>query len=345
MMSITANDKTRLPGCPWCAIDAHAHWFPEVWINLLEREGAANGALVTTNDHGLRMVDGPKLPFRQTFPQDMTHIPTILQNMDKTRIDLRILSLTNPMVYWAPDSFSMKLSQIYNDACSAACEAHPDKLRGAIMLPMQAPQLAIEELERAARLPGMCCVYMALHVNGMNLDDRSFWPIYERCAGLKLPLCLHPVAPCGKERMGKYHLSNLVGNPHESAIGTACLIFGGVLDDFPDLQILLPHAGGSFPWLTGRWDNGVRRRPELRHMKKLASAYLRRFHYDTITHSPQILRYLLEMVGADRVVIGTDYNWDAGYEFPVDFVEQIPGLTEAEKSQIMSETAKSLFEF
>ena len=113
--------------------------FPEEWINLLEREGKANGAVVTVNDHGLRMVDGPKLPFRQTFPHDMTDVPTILQNMDKARIDLRILSLTNPMVYWAPDSFSMKLSQSFNDALSAACQAHPDKLRGAIMLPMQAP--------------------------------------------------------------------------------------------------------------------------------------------------------------------------------------------------------------
>jgi aminocarboxymuconate-semialdehyde decarboxylase len=342
---MNAGERPRLPTCPWCAIDAHAHFFPEEWISLLEREGEANGAFVTTDKHGLRMVDGPKLPFRQTFPHDMTDVPTILANMEKARIDLRILSLTNPMVYWAPDSFSMKLSQTFNDACSAACVAHPTKLRGAIMLPMQAPQLALEELERASRLSGMCCVYMALHVNGVNLDDRSFWPVYERCADLKLPLCLHPVAPCGKERMTKWHLSNLIGNPHESAIGAACLIFGGVVDAFPNLQILLPHAGGSFPWLTGRWDNAVRRRPEMKHMQQLASAYLRRFHYDTISHSPQIMGYLIDMVGADRVVIGTDYNWDAGYEFPVDFVEQIPDVTEADKKQIMSETAKALFEF
>jgi aminocarboxymuconate-semialdehyde decarboxylase len=344
-MTMEGSEKARLPTCPWCAIDAHAHWFPEEWISLLEREGTANGAFLTTDKHGLRMVDGPKLPFKQTFPRDMTELPIILQNMDKARIDLRILSLTNPMVYWAPDSFSMKLSQTYNDACAAACEAHPTKLRGAIMLPMQASQLAMEELERAARLPGMCCVYMALHVNGLNLDDRSFWPVYERLADLKLPLCLHPVAPCGKERMTKYHLSNLIGNPHESAIGAASLIFGGVVDAFPDLRIMLPHAGGSFPWLTGRWDNAIRRRPEFAYMKQPASAYLRSFHYDTISHSPQIMRYLIEMVGADRVVIGTDYNWDAGYEFPVDFVEQIPGLTESERRQIMSETAKALFEF
>jgi aminocarboxymuconate-semialdehyde decarboxylase len=342
---MNAAERPRLPTCPWCAIDAHAHFFPEEWIGLLEREGEANGAFVTSNDHGLRMVDGPKLPFRQTFPHDMTDVPTILENMENVRIDLRILSLTNPMVYWAPDSFSMKLSQTFNDACSAAAVAHPTKLRGAIMLPMQAPQLALEELERASRLPGMCCVYMALHVNGVNLDDRSFWPVYERCADLKLPLCLHPVAPCGKERMTKWHMSNLIGNPHESAIGAACLIFGGVVDAFPDLQILMPHAGGSFPWLTGRWDNAVRRRTEMKQMKQLASAYLRRFHYDTISHSPQIMRYLINIVGADRVVIGTDYNWDAGYEFPVDFVEQIPDLTEADRKQIMSETSKALFEF
>ena len=337
------SDPVRLPHCPWCGIDAHAHWFPEEWINLLEREGLANGATVSVNDKGLRTVDGPKLPFKQSFPPDMTEVSMILENMEKARLDLRILSLTNPMVYWAPDDFGVKLSQTYNDACSAACRAHPTKLRGAIMLPMQAPQLAIEELERAARLPGMCCVYMAMHVNGVNLDEREFWPIYERCADMKLPLCLHPVAPCGKERMTKYHLSNLVGNPHESAIAAASLIFGGVLDAFPDLQVLLPHAGGSFPWLIGRWDNGVRRRAELQHMQQPASAYLRRFHYDTITHSPQIMRYLMEMVGSDRIVIGTDYNWDAGYELPVDFIEAIPGLTESEKTLILSETAQALF--
>jgi aminocarboxymuconate-semialdehyde decarboxylase len=247
------------------------------------------------------------------------------------------------MVYWAPDAFGLKLSQTYNDACSAACLAHPDRLRGAIMLPMQAPDLAIEELDRAARLPGMCCVYMAFHVNGANLDERRFWPVYDRIADLGLPLCLHPVAPCGKERLTRFHLSNLIGNPHESAIGAASLIFGGVLDAFPRLKVMMPHAGGSFPWLTGRWDNAVRRHPALSHMTQPASAYLRRFHFDTITHSPQLMRYLIDMIGVDRFVMGTDYNWDAGYERPVDFVDSIPGLSADERRAILSETAKALF--
>lgn len=157
---------------------------------------------------------------------------------------------------------------------------------------------------------------------------------------LGLPLSLHPVNPCCIERMRNFHMRNLIGNPHEAAIAAASLIFGGVLDDFPRLDVVLPHAGGSFPWLIGRYDNGVATRSrELGHMKKPASAYLRRFYYDTISHNPQIMRFLMEMVGADRVVVGSDYNFDAGYSRPVAFVDTIPGLSQRERAMILSENA------
>jgi len=148
-----------------------------------------------------------------------------------------------------------------------------------------------------------------------------------------------PVNPCGVERMKVFHMRNLIGNPHEAAIAAASLIFGGVLDDFPKLQVVLPHAGGSFPWLIGRYDNGVAMRKELAHMKQPASAYLRRFYYDTISHEPKIIRYLIDLVGADRIVIGSDYNFDAGYPRPVEFVDEIPGLTKSEREQILSTNA------
>jgi aminocarboxymuconate-semialdehyde decarboxylase len=147
------------------------------------------------------------------------------------------------------------------------------------------------------------------------------------------------VNPCGIERMRNYHLRNLIGNPHEAAIAAADLIFGGVLDAFPRLEVVLPHAGGTFPWLVGRWDNGVAHRKELKHMKQPASAYLRRFYYDTISHHPQIMRFLIEMVGVDRIVIGSDYNMDAGYSRPVEFVDTIPGLTAQERELILSGNA------
>jgi aminocarboxymuconate-semialdehyde decarboxylase len=184
-----------------------------------------------------------------------------------------------------------------------------------------------------------------MHVNGINLEHRSFWPIYEFCEQRKLPLCLHPVAPCGgTDRLADYHMRNVVGNPHESAIGAACLIFGGALDAFPELKILMPHAGGSFPWLVGRWDNGIARRPELAHVKQPASAYLRRFHYDTISHDAAMLRFLIDRIGADRFVLGTDYNMDAGVELPVDFIEEIPDISDEELRLIARENVMSLFD-
>ena len=321
------------------AIDVHAHWFPPEWLDLIEAEGAADGAKVGVNKKGWKTLTTPGAVLVQNFQPDMVDLEIMIAEMDKAAIDVRVFSLTNPMVYWASPEFGLKMSRVFNDACAAAHLKHPTRFLGTIMLPMQSPELAVQELERAAKLPGMCSVYMAMHVNGLNLDQKSYWPVYEKIEALGLPLSLHPVNPCGVERMKVFHMRNLIGNPHEAAIAAASLIFGGVLDDFPKMQVVLPHAGGSFPWLIGRYDNGVATRHELDHMKQPASAYLRRFYYDTISHSPQILRFLMEMVGADRIVIGSDYNFDAGYPRPVEFVDTIPALTKPEREQILTQNA------
>jgi len=142
--------------------------------------------------------------------------------------------------------------------------------------------------------------------------------------------------------MREYHMRNLCGNPYEAAVAAASLIFGGVLDAFPGLDFMLPHAGGTFPWLIGRFDHGVEVRKEFKHMRQPASAYLRRFYYDTVSHEPRIIRFLIDLVGADRVVVGSDYNFDMGYEQPVDFVERVPGLSEREHKLITSDNAARL---
>jgi len=253
------------------AIDIHAHWFAPQWVDLLEREADANGAKIGRNDKGRTTLTIPGVAFVSRFPPEMMDVDYMVKAMDEVGIDVRLFSLTNPMINWAPPEFGARLARAFNDGCAEAYARHPERFRGAMTLPMQAPDLAVKELERAARLPGICAVYMSMHVNGKNLDHKSFWPVYARCEALGLPLCLHPVNPCGIERMRDYHLRNLVGNPHEAAIAAADLIFGGVLDAFPRLDVVLPHAGGSFPWLVGRWDNGVATRKELKHMKRPAS--------------------------------------------------------------------------
>jgi aminocarboxymuconate-semialdehyde decarboxylase len=324
------------------SIDLHAHWFPQPWIDLLLKEAEANGAKMSRNEKGHPVIDIIGVPLKSAFRPDMVEPDIILKSMNDARVDVRAMSLTNPMVYWAPPAFGLKLSQAYNDACVALHRAHPDRFLGTIMLPLQAPDLAVQELDRAAKLPGMRAVYMAMHVGGKNVDEKALWPVYQRCEELGLPVLMHPVNPLGGERMHQFHMRNLCGNPYEAGIAAASLIFGGVLDAFPGLDFMLPHAGGTFPWLIGRYDRGTQVRRELKHMKRPPSAYLRRFYYDTVSHRPQLIRFLIDLVGADRVVVGSDYNFDMGYEQPVEFVEQVPGLTERERKLILRENAARL---
>ncbi len=323
-------------------LDTHAHWFPPEWVELLEREGNKNGAEISRNEQGRLLMVAPGIRLRPTFAPPYVDITTRLKIMDDARVDMHALSLTSPMVYWAPPEFGLRLSQVFNDACATVHQKYPNRFIGMAMLPMQAPELAVAEAKRAAALPGIRGVYMATHVNGKNLDEKEFWPVYEQCEKLGLPIFLHPVAPVGRERMLKYHLGNFLGNPYESGIAAASLIFGGVMDAFPKLDVMLPHAGGSFPWLIGRMDHGTTVRTECKHMTKPPSSYLRRFHYDTITHSDQILMNLIQLVGVDRVVMGSDCPADMSYTRPVDVVERLKDLSSNERDAIVSGNAAKL---
>ncbi len=324
-------------------IDTHAHWFPPEWVELVAKEGGRNGAEVEVDAKGqITRFNAPGGYNRRGFAKQYVEIPIRLKIMDEGRVDMHALSLTSPMVYWATPEFGAKLSRTFNDACSAVHLKHPDRFVGMMTVPMQAPALAVEEIARAAKLPGIRGVYMATHVNGKNLDEKEFWPVYEKCEALGLPIFLHPTAPVGRERTRKYHLGNFIGNPTETGIAAASLVFGGVMDDFPKLDVMLPHAGGIFPSLIGRMDHGTTVRKECKHMTKPPSSYLRRFHYDTITHSDSILMNLIRQVGADRVVMGSDCPADMSYTRPVDVVERLGELPEAERDDILGGNAARL---
>jgi len=160
---------------------------------------------------------------------------------------------------------------------------------------------------------GIC---LATLVNDAELDERRFWDVHAKAEELGWPIFLYPIDTIGRERTARYYLRNLLGNPYDTGVAARSLIFGGVLDEFSKLEINLSHAGGTFPWLIGRLDQGAKVRPELKHMKQLPSAYLRRFTYDTIGHSDQITSNLIRSVGADRVTLGSDYCFDTGFPIP-----------------------------
>lgn len=337
---MTEGSHRRAPGTrSQRVVDTHAHWYPREWLDLFRSGGGSEGAALERSAQGYtirtqRIVN--------KFDDEFVELELRLKGMDRQGVDVHALSLTAPMVYWASPQFGLELSQAYNDAASAAHVQHPDRFVGLAMVPMQAPELALKELERASRLPGMRGLYLATNVNGANLDERPFWDIYAKAEEVGWPIFLHPVDTIGRERTERYYLKNLLGNPYDTGVAAASLVFGGVLDAFPKLEVNLPHAGGAFPWLIGRLDRGTKVRPELRHMQAPPSAYLRRFTYDTIGHDPGINLGLIRRVGADRVLLGSDYCFDMGLEDPVGDIERLDPLSAEERELIVGKTAAKL---
>jgi aminocarboxymuconate-semialdehyde decarboxylase len=321
-------------------IDAHTHWYPAEWVELVEKEGGAAGARLGRNERG-------NITFRAAginavFSPTYIDLDSRIKSMDETGVDAQVLSLMQPMVYWAPPAFGLKLAEVFNDACSAAHRKHPDRFVGLAMLPMQEPELALKELERAAKLPGLRGVMMATAVLGKNLDEKAFFPIYAKCEELGWPIFTHPVAPLGGERMSKYYLSNLLGNPVEIGIAGYSLILGGVLDAFPKLEVMLPRAGGNVPWGIMRLDRTVERMPQLAQARRPATVYLKRFYYDCIIESPEIVTDLIRLVGADRVLFGTDYPSPMRDARPTEFISNL-ALPPPDRDAILGGNAARAF--
>ena len=257
-------------------------------------------------------------------------------------VSAQALSLSQPMVYWAGYEDGNALASLYNDCLAEASQAHPEQFVGLATLPMQSVDLTLREIERLPSLPGIRGVCLATCVLDRDLSDPVFTPVWERLEALGLPVFLHPTFVLAPDRLDRFYLTNLLGNPFETAVAAAHLIFGGVLDRFPRLEVVLPHAGGAFPWLVGRLRRGWEKRADLKPLSADPVSYLRRFHYDTIGYSADVLDYLLRHVGADRIMMGSDYCFPIAYEQPVEIVAAHPGLSEADQLAILEGNARRL---
>jgi aminocarboxymuconate-semialdehyde decarboxylase len=323
-------------------IDAHMHWYPQAFVDLMIKKAPAFGAVMSEDQRGPLVLSVPGCTQKSSMRRTMTNVDDIIAAMDNRKVNANVLSMTNPLVYWCPPGFGLELSAAANDACVEMHQKYPDRFYGTITLPLQDIKLSLEELERMAKHPCMRSVWMAEHINGKNPHEKEFWPIYERAEALGLPLFFTNLYPTDPERMKDYFMINTLGNPQEAGYAAVSMMCGGVLDAFPKLEVFLPHAGGTFPWLIGRLQAGMGLSPELKHLKRPAEEYLRRFHYDLITHSPKIMRFLIDLVGVDRIVTGTDFPQGMAVMKPVDFVESIPGLTHEERRMILCENPARL---
>lgn len=321
-------------------IDVHAHFYPESYLNLLAEEGEALGIRVRRGPRGVvfEMRDGVLGPIEPAF----TDLDLRLKAMNRQRVAVHALSLTRPMVYWAEGPLGLRLARAANDAMVEAHRAFPDRFVGLATLPMQDPALAVEELERVARLPGMRGIYLGTNVHGTDLSHEGYLRVFQRIEELRLPVFLHPLYVIGRDRLKPYFLYNLLGFPFDTAVAAAHLIFSGVLDRFPRLTVCLPHAGGALPYLVGRMDRGHKIHPDCRGVRRRPSAYLRRFTYDTISHDPGALLYLIRLVGPERVMLGSDFCFKIGYERPVEVVTRLASLSRSDQGRILGGNARRL---
>jgi aminocarboxymuconate-semialdehyde decarboxylase len=300
------------------AIDIHAHFVPEEYLRLIGTEGEPYGLGLRPGPNGPLILIG-QLPIGPITPH-YYDLKVRLESMDRQRVAIHALSLMPPMVYWGEGALGPRLARAVNDAMAEAARAHPDRFVFLATLPMQDPGAAVAEVERAVTELGCRGIYLGTNVRGKELTDSSFLPVFERIDALRVPIFLHPLNVIGAQRLTSYYLHNLLGNPFDTAVAAANMIFSGFLDRFPKLAICLPHAGGALPYLIGRLNRGWKVRPECKVLKKPPSSYVRRFTYDTISHAPESLRYLIDLVGADRVLLGSDYCFDMGHERPVEAV-------------------------
>jgi aminocarboxymuconate-semialdehyde decarboxylase len=328
------NARKRVP-----TIDIHAHFVPEEYLRLIEAQGEPHGVRLRSGENGPMIVVGQALigPITAHYH----NLDVRLKAMDTQGVAVHALSLNPPMVYWADSALGLRLARLVNDALAEATRAHPDRFVGLATLPLQDPEAAVLEAERAVTELGCHGIYLGTNVRGKELSDPSFLPVFERIHALGAPIFLHPFNVIGSQRLTSYYLHNLLGNPFDTAVAAANLIFSGLLDRFPKLNICLPHAGGAFPYLIGRLNHGWKVREECRALKKPPLSYLRRFTYDTISHAPEALRYLINLVGADRVMLGSDFCFDMGDERPVTVVTALK-LSSSDQEKILGGNAARL---
>ena len=308
-------------------IDMHAHVFAEDALGRLRKS------------YGRHV---PSLTLNQPEFYDAKRRIAL---MDEHGVDVQVLSVTpGNFCYSAPPEAGVAISRAQNDAIHEMVTGNPGRFIGSATVPLQDVEAAQQELDRAVKDLDFTSVEIGTNVNGVNLDSPTLEPFFSKAETLGVPIIVHPINNAGADRMTRYYLGNIVGNPMETTLAIGSIIFGGVLERHKRLRFCWAHGGGFFPYQIGRFDHGYKVREEARaNIRKPPSEYLGAMYFDTVTHGEPALSFLVKRMGADRVLFGTDFPWDMGEYDSIPMISEMSSLSEGEKTRVFEENSAKLF--
>lgn len=320
-------------------IDIHTHIIPENLPNFKEKYGY--GGFISLDHHkpccARMMIDDR---FFREIQDNCWSAETRMKECDHHHIDMQVLSTIPVMFsYWAKPADALDLSMFLNDHIASIVHAYPKRFIGLGTIPLQAPDLAIKELERCMKI-GLRGVQIGSHVNDWNLNAPELFPVFEAAQELGAAIFVHPWDMMGKEKMNKYWLPWLVGMPAETSLAICSMIFGGIFERLPKLRVAFAHGGGAFPTSIGRIEHGFHVRPDLVAVDNKVNPreYLDKFYLDTLVHDPMMLDFLMKLMGPKQLALGTDYPFPLGELEPGKLIGSMPYSDEV-KERLYSGTA------
>jgi aminocarboxymuconate-semialdehyde decarboxylase len=320
--------------------DLHTHYYPDAFFRLIEEVGGAFSFGTDPTGRTIIRYRGSRF-FGITPP--MTNPALRIEDMDRVGIEVEVLSLSTPNVYFAPPERQAEVSRLVNDAYAELAARHPKRFKGFASIPMDDPDAALRELERTQGELRMNGVIVLSNINGRALTDARYRPFFVECDRRRVCVFIHPMIPASAEPFAEYVLGPIIGFPFDTTLAVARLCYAGVFRELPNIRWILGHLGGAVPYLMERMDNGWRDFAECRaNIDELPSVYLKRLYYDTVSFSAPSLRLARELVGADHLVMGSDYPHLLGsIERAVSSVDALDVPT-VDKDRIFSGTARAI---